>query len=109
MTNEQVINTMKGRDFTFTMEAKDGRGSTICLYFLSEEVPDSRHKEKVLVPSYTCTVYPETGEFEFSYMVPHSANKLVSPKCGSVELEEHFNSIAAKFETAVQVLHRYMA
>ena len=107
MTKQEVIDIMKERGYTFSMESRNGKGEIIGLYFLSEPVLSKRRNDdKVLIPSYNCTVYPNSDEFQMTYAVSKSINTLQSPKCGSFTNEDHFNRIGAKFESAVEVLYR---
>jgi len=53
----------------------------------------------------SCTVYNNPDkDFEFSYVVPGSINKLVSPQCGPYTNDKHFDRIFQKFYQQVQIL-----
>ena len=43
-----------------------------------------------------------------TYMLNSSIIKLCTPECGSVELDDHFNRIAIKFEQACAILSKYI-
>lgn len=105
MEKQEIKDMMRDRKFAFNMEFKDGEGNTTSLNFISEPVYHRHRKDQIVVPSFNCTVYPKSGEFDFTYMVPGSINKLETPKCSPVGNEEHFNRICVKFESMVQVLY----
>lgn len=73
--------------------------------FLSEE--QNPNSERHRIPPFGCTVYMKDQSFEFFYAVPHSINKLTTPKCSPVTKQEHFDNICAKFEQQVKILARY--
>lgn len=115
MDRDKIIDIMKERDFTFNLETRDGKGNTTAYYFTANPVnyftisPDIYQKncrDVVMTPSYSCAVYPDTGEFEFTYAVPHSINELKSPKCSPFESDDQFYRISNKFESAVKVLYQ---
>ena len=105
MDRQTIINTMKDRGFTLNMEYRDGKGNTTTYDFMSEPIYHGYDKDKIVIPSYSCTIYPDTGEFQFTYAVPKSINKLSTPKCGSFENENHFYRICSRFNNAVRVLY----
>lgn len=87
------------------METRDGHGKVIYYCFDSNPVYSTRHKDVIIVPPYSCIVYPETKEFELTYVVPYSINILKTPKCGSIDNNDHFDRICHKFDSAVQALY----
>lgn len=105
MDRETVLSIMHSREFSLNAESRAG-DKAISYYFLSKPVYHRRHKDRVIIPAFCCTVYPDSDEFQLTYAVPKSINKLETPKCGSFKNEDHFFRILAKFETAVQVLYR---
>lgn len=105
MTRNEVLEIMRDYGFTLNMEAKKG-DDTVTYYFLSEPVYHKRRKDIIIIPSFSCAVIPETKEFQFTYAVPRSVNKLESGKCSPFTNNEHFFNICAKFESGVQVLYR---
>lgn len=105
MDKQSIKDKMHEYGFTFNLESRNGKGETTALYFMAEPRYYNRHKDRIMVPSYNCTIYPETDEFEFTYNVPGSINTLSTPKCSPFRKEDHFNNICVKFESAVQVLH----
>ena len=98
MDRQAIMDTMNARGFTYSMETRDGNGNTVSYGFLSP-ISDDR-------AVFTCTVYPASGDFKFTYGVPKSINVLESPKCGPFDKDAHFERIRNKFEQAAQVLHR---
>lgn len=106
MDAKTIKSIMNDRDFSLAMESRDNNNKVISYYFVSEPVYHRRHKDVIMIPTYGCTVYQDSGDFQFTYAVPKSINKLETPKCGSLENEDHFYNICAKFESAVQALYQ---
>lgn len=104
MNKETVIAMMKERDFQYDLEIRNGKGKTVKYCFHSGPVYSRRHKDIVIIPSYSCSVYPDTEEFELAYIVPHGLNILKTSKCGSVNNNDHFDRICHKFGIALQAL-----
>lgn len=98
MDRQTIMDTMKARGFTYNLEIRDGNGNPTSYHFLS---PISEDKAV-----FNCTVYPQSGDFKFTYGVPKSINTLESPKCGPFTNDAHFGRIKRKFEQAAQVLHQ---
>lgn len=105
LSREQVMQIMRDRQFTFNMESRDGQGNVTAFYFLSEAVYHRRHKEQVTIPPFSCKVIPNSDEFQFTYAVPKSINKLETPVCGSFMNDGHFFKICSRFEDSVRVLY----
>lgn len=111
MEKEKIIAVMEGRGFTFNIETKDGEGFTE-LRFLSVPIYDMYRKHTIqgqpgmpLMPPFECTIYPDTGAYLFTYVVPGSLNRLEAGECGSYEDMGHFDRMCAKFEKCVQALY----
>lgn len=96
MNKETVIAMMKERDFQYDLEIRNGKGKTVKYCFHSGPVYSRHHKDIVIIPSYSCNVYPDTEEFELAYIVPLSTNILKTSKCGSVNNNDHFDRICHK-------------
>lgn len=105
MNKETVIAMMKERDFQYDLEIRHGKDKTLKYCFHSSPVYSRHHKDIVIIPSYSCNVYPDTEEFELAYIVPGSINILKTSKCGSVNNNDHFARICHKFGIAVQELY----
>lgn len=99
MNEQLLLDWMKSRGFYSSVRNYTNNGNTLHSITFTTEFEEDK-------PSYCCTVYLESREFEFFYAVPRSINKLVSPKCGSFENTDHFNRIRNKFEQQVLVLHK---
>lgn len=107
MDRDKIMEIMKEREFTFNLETRDGKGNTTAYYFMANPVIYQRNRRNiVMTPSYSCAIYPDTGEFEFTYAVPHSINELKSPKCSPFESDDQFYRISNAFERAVKVLYQ---
>lgn len=104
MTRNEVLDLMRGYEFTLNMESRKG-DETITYYFLSEPVYHRHHKDRIIIPSYGCSVTPKDKRFQFSYVVPHSINTLYSGECSPVDNSDHFFNILTKFEAMVQTLY----
>ena len=99
MNEQLLLDLMNKRGFSQCARAYTNNGSVVqSITFLTEFNEDK--------PTYSCTVYLESREFELFYAIPCSINKLVTPKCGSVLNSEHFDRIRNKFEQQVNVLHK---
>ena len=105
MTKQEIIDMMYERNFTFNMESKN-YGEPTGLHFMSEVQYDRRHRNVVSIPSYRCSVYPETEEFEFSYTSADGKSKLWTPKCNSFADEDYFDKIADEFDNKVSEAYR---
>lgn len=104
MDKKQIMDLMEIYGFTFNMETRNGQGKATALYFMSEPEYQGHKKDRMTVPPYNCTIYPGTNEFEFTYEVPGSINRLVTPKCSPFANEEHFNRMGTKFGQMVRTL-----
>lgn len=100
MTKNEMIDMMYGRGFTFNMESKS-YGEPTGLHFLSEILYDRHDKNKVSVPAYGCTVYPETDEFEFFTLASNDNIKLSTPKYDDVQNKDHFDRLIIQFENSI--------
>jgi len=56
-------------------------------------------------PTINIIVNMNDGSFECIYNVPLGINKLITPKCGSVTNDKHFEKIINKFMKSVNWLH----
>lgn len=104
ITREQCISTMSRYGYSLQSTAVNG-GQIISLTFLSDECSSGR----LPVPVYACRITLETQEFELFWCVPGSINSVVTPKCSPVTNEDHFNKIAAKFESHIAILNKYIS
>ena len=106
MDKNAIIDLMKQRGFIYTLETRDGKGNPMTYCFRSEPEYHRHRKDVIVMPSFSCTVYPDSNEFDFTYIVPHSINKLNVPKCSPFTDEDQFNRICVKFESAVRALYQ---
>ncbi len=95
---EVVIETMEGRRFTESFR-EEQQGKLISITFTNEATES--------VPTIFCTVVLASEHFQFCYVVPQSANQLLSPDCGSVMNGKHFDMFYSRFWEQVAVLHQY--
>lgn len=104
MDKQTIMDLMENHEFSLYLEAGNDQGSAIVYHFLSKPVYNWRHKEPVVIPSFNCTVYPESGEFQFMFVI--NGITLESKKSKSLENEDHFREIYNKFKTFVKVLYQ---
>lgn len=94
----RIIKTMEGRGFTESFR-EEQQGKLISITFTNEATES--------VPTIFCTVILASEHFQFCYVVPQSANQLLSPDCGSVMNGRHFDMIYSRFREQAAVLHQY--
>jgi len=105
MEKEKIIEKMQQRGYTKVLEHRNAKNETVSIGFMNE-IP-SVADGNLSGPLYSIEVWVEDGEFQCSYTMRTSINKLVSPKCGSLMNDEHFNLIVKKFEKEVAVLYNH--
>lgn len=89
---------MYKRGFLYKTESKN-YGEPKGLYFSSETLYDRRDRNKVVIPSYGCIIYPETDQFEFyAFKSSKFDVKLGTPKYEDFGDKDHFNRAADQFD-----------
>lgn len=104
MEGEKIIEIMKKRNFSFYDTETDDNGNVVAYQFVTE--PEYRNG-KLDVPSYNCTVYPESGEYQFAFAVPNTENKmkLETVRCDGFENDDIFDSICGNFAIGIMALN----
>lgn len=102
----EIEAVMEKRGYSKIMEAHKGENVESITFILDADNKVSSYG--LIVPTYSVTVFMEDEEFQFTYSSAKSINKLVSPKCSSFMMQEHFDRIARAFEREASALYSFM-
>ena len=110
-TKKKIVEIMNERGYSYTVEGRNGKDETISMMF-AYCPPENQNDSRFPAPTYGVKLFMnceniEDVEFQFSYAIRTSIDVLQSPKCSSFMNENHFNSLAAKFEREAAILHKY--
>lgn len=89
---QKAINLMEKRGFIFEKEGM--LGDLVELSFQSQPVQNK--EQEIILPSYTCTVYPGTKQFSFY------GEGIGTQPYESFESDAAFNEVKDRFEANVQ-------
>lgn len=93
---------MEKHGFSESMRSMEGNKIKSITFMSDEEV----RRNRVITPSYACTVTLENANFHFFYMVPKCIVKVETPDCSPVTNEEHFEHMAFEFEEVVKAIYK---
>lgn len=105
-TVDEICELMEKRGYTRVATSIDYSTNEV-ISILFNNIVTENSKERFPVPCYSVEVFLN-GCFKMTYMLNSSIIKLCTPECGSVELDDHFNRIAIKFEQACAILSKYI-
>lgn len=100
-----IEETMRERGYSKVMEQLK-KDELVGITFVLER-DDKISSFGLVVPKYSVTVFLEDEEFQFVYSSEKSINKLISPKCSSLMMTEHFDRLVRAFEREASVLYHY--